>query len=638
MGVVHMLVVALVGITYGWQSDDNGGVEYIVQISPSELNEVQRLGEITSSIDPAVAGHVSRIRIQVGTGALPRETPANLSARNSKPSRAGIETASDRMAVPIPEMREFELAAPIRSPDDQNLAHVAGQSGHTKAAVMKPDPDNTGPIGFQFPSAVGNGAQNTADAARSDLDRAGREIAGSSQNMMRNLGNTAADTIRNPLGAPNGTARVAAPGTRQPDPRRQPTLPQFTGGRSTTTTPGGPSTEPTRPRDQSWSDFARPRAGGPSTESVGSDRTRLGNPQLNNPRLNEPVQNDPRAGNQQNSLGLNTANNLGGSSNRSSNGTFGQTPGGMTFPPRNTASTDPRMTIDRSSQRNNGANSFARDPVTSQQQQMELDRQNRNRASREFAAGPTLANPSAESFTRNAIRASDRDADDRRIDNQPNLRAETGIDARQAPDRRLTNVELAAGAWSIDRYGRLLDRSGRLVPPVAPNDLAGGSRTNLNERYGNRDSRATLEQPMTGRTNPNLVQDTRTYQPNDLRAAREHPYQQPSIRQPTNTPAEFARNGADRMRIAPQSNPRQDPVRDPVSLTKREATPTGSSTSMPISKTAKNHIAAQPLFNGLLLMSFVANIYLMFWLKNLRVRFRDLVAAKRLTGTANPAS
>ena len=36
MGVVHMLVVALVGITYGWQSDDNGGVEYIVQISPAE--------------------------------------------------------------------------------------------------------------------------------------------------------------------------------------------------------------------------------------------------------------------------------------------------------------------------------------------------------------------------------------------------------------------------------------------------------------------------------------------------------------------------------------------------------------------------------------------------------------------------
>ena len=61
MGVVHMLVVALVGITYGWQSDDNGGVEYIVQISPAELSQVQRVGEITSSIDPRVAGHVSRI-------------------------------------------------------------------------------------------------------------------------------------------------------------------------------------------------------------------------------------------------------------------------------------------------------------------------------------------------------------------------------------------------------------------------------------------------------------------------------------------------------------------------------------------------------------------------------------------------
>ena len=49
-------------------------------------------------------------------------------------------------------------------------------------------------------------------------------------------------------------------------------------------------------------------------------------------------------------------------------------------------------------------------------------------------------------------------------------------------------------------------------------------------------------------------------------------------------------------------------------------------------------VAAQPLFNGLLLISFVANIYLIFWLKNLREQFKDMVAAKRITSSAGTAA
>ncbi|MFG0253676.1 MAG: mu-protocadherin, partial [Rhodopirellula sp. JB053] len=40
-------------------------------------------------------------------------------------------------------------------------------------------------------------------------------------------------------------------------------------------------------------------------------------------------------------------------------------------------------------------------------------------------------------------------------------------------------------------------------------------------------------------------------------------------------------------------------------------------------------VAAQPIFNALLLLSVVANVYLLFWLKNLRLQFRDMVATKR---------
>jgi hypothetical protein len=47
-------------------------------------------------------------------------------------------------------------------------------------------------------------------------------------------------------------------------------------------------------------------------------------------------------------------------------------------------------------------------------------------------------------------------------------------------------------------------------------------------------------------------------------------------------------------------------------------------------------VAPQPLFNGLLMISLVANVYLIFWLKNLRLQFRDLVAAKRMASTNSP--
>ena len=47
------------------------------------------------------------------------------------------------------------------------------------------------------------------------------------------------------------------------------------------------------------------------------------------------------------------------------------------------------------------------------------------------------------------------------------------------------------------------------------------------------------------------------------------------------------------------------------------------------STSASPKMDAQPIFNGLLLISFVANLYLLRWLQNMRSHFRDLVASKR---------
>ncbi len=78
MGGVPLLLMAIaMGITYGWHPDGAGGVNYIIQVPPEQLDAVRRSGEISSVIDPEVRGHVSRIIIRVGEGPLPRDTPAD---------------------------------------------------------------------------------------------------------------------------------------------------------------------------------------------------------------------------------------------------------------------------------------------------------------------------------------------------------------------------------------------------------------------------------------------------------------------------------------------------------------------------------------------------------------------------------
>ncbi len=90
-GVPVLLMIAAMGITYGWQPDDSGGVEYIIQIPPDQLHEIERVGEISSVIDPAVRGHVSRVIIQVGNGPLPRRTSANFAAKLEPSARSACD-------------------------------------------------------------------------------------------------------------------------------------------------------------------------------------------------------------------------------------------------------------------------------------------------------------------------------------------------------------------------------------------------------------------------------------------------------------------------------------------------------------------------------------------------------------------
>lgn len=136
MGGVPLLLMLASVITYGWQPNkDDSGVEYIIQVSPDQLDQF-RNGEISSTIAPEIRGQVSKIIVRVGTDPLPKITPPRVAT-----------VGRDSILVSNPDLDPI----PVPSIVDQ------------KSVVMKPDPNNAaaGP-GFPLPPA---GQQPGATAA-----------------------------------------------------------------------------------------------------------------------------------------------------------------------------------------------------------------------------------------------------------------------------------------------------------------------------------------------------------------------------------------------------------------------------------------------------------------------------------------
>lgn len=135
-GVPVLLFAAILGINYGWVPDQQGGVEYIIQVEPQKLREVERAGEISSTIPSEVQGHVSRIVVRVGTGPVPRETPAHFGRKTS-----------------------YGL---IRSTDAADTASMSAPAmGGTDQRSFKPEPDPQFGLPTNRPTTQANGNPNT---------------------------------------------------------------------------------------------------------------------------------------------------------------------------------------------------------------------------------------------------------------------------------------------------------------------------------------------------------------------------------------------------------------------------------------------------------------------------------------------
>ena len=144
---------------FGWQTNDRGEVEYIVQIEPDLLEDLRRGEEIVSEIPPELT-NVRRVRIRVGTGAVPR---------GNADAAAGKAPASPLAGLPAPPSSNSDSAPPPTGNADENemepppLLPRGGAFEPPPATPTRQDsrggafesppaaPDNSEPRGGAFP-------------------------------------------------------------------------------------------------------------------------------------------------------------------------------------------------------------------------------------------------------------------------------------------------------------------------------------------------------------------------------------------------------------------------------------------------------------------------------------------------------
>lgn len=90
-----LLAAAAVGVDTGWTKLDSGGYEYVIQITPEQLDSLRNGGEFGSDL-PAGTGAIRSYKIVVGTGPLvnqgvplPPEAQVNYKPPVEEPSTAG---------------------------------------------------------------------------------------------------------------------------------------------------------------------------------------------------------------------------------------------------------------------------------------------------------------------------------------------------------------------------------------------------------------------------------------------------------------------------------------------------------------------------------------------------------------------
>ncbi len=623
-----LLTVAATSVTYGWQPDNKGGVEYLVQVAPDKLAQVRDAGEISSAIPAEIRGHVSRVVIRVGNGPLPKVLPESIrmSAQHSPPS--GAISQSDRQVIPIPQI----------------------DSSSNIKRVMKPQ------NGFSVPDMT-NGARNAASNAMNGVMNSTMNTAGSAVDNLRNRTNAAienaADRVSNATrdnqwsllqeGQRPSTDDVRAPGTPQYNsPRSNP----YGGtGYSTNIAQRDTSSQRNTNSQRNISSQTQPPFVGPTLPS-GFSRGYTSDSSRSNTPYSQSATNDMRRGNtfSNNSSFDNTRGSTNDMSMRSNPAgfglnNFGKMPAGIENPQRMTAEEERQRLLSRRNEASGlefaqnrlslgntrSTNNYSRGtyddrgslasslPNDTQSPDYRMPNDSRRTMDDSNRQSPTWSGFSSESRSNSLANSQQREQD---------------VDSRLSKADR---DRLPAGAYSFDIHGNPVDRDGRVL-----------------DHLGNRVPWERAIELTTGRNKTKLDYPTIATLPGVPNQTMHAPnLAVPNVN--THTPALGVNapgqgiNRTGQVSVAPGGVPASHYHQPPYPNDQYASNNGGPRTSGPESHSdfdrsnedkgsddKRRSLATQPLFTFLLLISIVANFYLVFWLKNLRHQFHALVSSKRV--------
>ncbi|QDT13041.1 hypothetical protein [Planctomycetes bacterium K23_9] len=621
-GLLVLLAVAATSVTFGWQPDGTGGVEYLVQVSPDKLAQVRQTGEITSTIPSEIQGHVSRVVIRVGDGPLPR----TISSSMQRQAEANRLSQADRQNVPIPQIGSTDSVERVMKPQNTfsfpDAATRAGDRASSGASAAA-DRLRSGATG-----AVNNLRDNARQAVGTFRNQAADSMSANAESLrsagtdaMRRAADRASESIRDDKWFELNENQRRATST---DPLRAPTTnlpstndirdPNFVGPMQPANQRGGQAGRYTQ------AELDRMRR-----ESTASSNTRFANTRTQ----------------------TNESSNRGfGPSN------FGMMPSGMSSADRASVEEERRR-----SELNSGRNSeigFAdgRLPLDRTARVTDTERQPfgtrrttdaRSQDPRNLDArnlDPRTTDP--RDFRQDPSQLTSRDTDARWTNDPRNTAADrsgrtdawpntnnSSANTNLAADRlRGGNVDptlskadadrLPAGAWSFDIYDNPIDKHGRVL-----------------DRHGSPVSQQRAYELTTGRNAPSMSR------PN---IATVTGIPMPGSNPMSTYPGQASFNGAPNLQYPnlAANQPTIQTNRPVTNLTpglRNSGTIDSASDRGAVNSdrgaTDRNRqsVEAQPLFNGLLLISIVANVYLIFWLKNLRHQFHDLVASKRVVSS-----
>ena len=566
-GVPLLLMAAVIGITYGWQPNEDGGVDYIIQVPPDQVESVSAKGTINSVIPEHLCGRVTRVIVRVGNHPLPASSKAE---SHQQRSRSATLTSAQRAPRSLTKRPSNRIAAFKPDPDGQGLGLPATLSGSAGGPPAPALPPNMGGLN----DAMTELSTGLAQRARNEIDRAESSAAATVQRGAEAMQRELAERTGQVSSADNlpgqGNSQTA---TNANDLR--PKLPPFTGqtdsGLARVRT-GGPTTDEANRRDNRWFEMNANGSRGPSTDPI----SKTGWPTTT---AAESAVQAPATGQQQQPLG--------------STSTFAHIPKGLDLPASRQQGTNTASTAMTQYER-----AQYLEQLRQQQQRTDLSGNNGQ------LTYPTARTTSSLGNERSAVLGNP-------AARQDLATTRTGMQ-QPTVDPRLTAEEVARlpfGAYSRDRYGnpidrdgRILDQYGRVVSQQRAYELTQGRSEIPSES-----DRSRLSYPSHASSASQVG-----YQDQLPETARDHVAQQPN----------YASNPTTRPETAGAISSASDQARSRLGDARVPLQPASPSSN-------RQTVAAQPIFNVLLLLSIIANFYLIHNLTNLRVRFRDLVATKR---------